>query len=116
MKRIFLDELQSAEQSIVNSTPLSDFGGGHPDPNLTYAAELVTALQNGDYDFGAAFDGDGVEAFSGCIICVIFGENRYFEVVFSYRFIFLFPIGPKHDTWEESFFRQSERLAGYNSQ
>ena len=46
--------------SVVNTIPLPDFGGGHPDPNLTYAAELVDALKKGNYDFGAAFDGDGV--------------------------------------------------------
>lgn len=60
VKRIFLDELKTDEKSVVNATPLPDFGGGHPDPNLTYAAELVEALRNDDYDFGAAFDGDGV--------------------------------------------------------
>ena len=38
---------------------LSDFGGGHPDPNLTYAADLVQAMAEGDIAFGAAFDGDG---------------------------------------------------------
>lgn len=40
--------------------PLEDFGGGHPDPNLTYAHELVE-MQWGDHaaDFGAASDGDG---------------------------------------------------------
>lgn len=43
---------------MVNSTPLEDFGGGHPDPNLTYAKDLVTQLETGDADFGAAFDGD----------------------------------------------------------
>lgn len=49
--------------SVVNTIPLPDFGGSHPDPNLTYAAELVEALKNGNYDFGAAFDGDGVSGF-----------------------------------------------------
>ena len=39
--------------------PPSDFGGGHPDPNLTYAADLVQAMAKGDIAFGAAFDGDG---------------------------------------------------------
>lgn len=39
--------------------PLEDFGGAHPDPNLTYAADLVAAVKAGDYDLGAAFDGDG---------------------------------------------------------
>ena len=34
--------------------------GGHPDPNLVYAARLVSAMRDGDFDFGAAFDGDAV--------------------------------------------------------
>ncbi|HSE13660.1 MAG TPA: alpha-D-glucose phosphate-specific phosphoglucomutase [Rudaea sp.] len=46
--------------SVVNATPLADFGGGHPDPNLTYARDLVAAMQAADApDFGAAADGDG---------------------------------------------------------
>lgn len=40
--------------------PLEDFGGHHPDPNLTYAADLVQAMKDGDFGLGAAFDGDGV--------------------------------------------------------
>jgi phosphoglucomutase len=43
-----------------NARPLSDFGGGHPDPNLVYAHELVDAMRGpGAPDFGAASDGDG---------------------------------------------------------
>jgi len=39
---------------------LEDFGGHHPDPNLTYAHELVEILFGKDApDFGAASDGDG---------------------------------------------------------
>lgn len=45
----------------MNVIPLEDFGGHHPDPNLTYAADLVKAMEQGDYGFGAAFDGDGVK-------------------------------------------------------
>lgn len=46
--------------TVMNGTPLPDFGGGHPDPNLTYAPELVHALFGDDApDFGAASDGDG---------------------------------------------------------
>ncbi len=46
--------------SVVNAEPLPDFGGGHPDPNLTYAHELVETLYGPDApDFGAAADGDG---------------------------------------------------------
>lgn len=46
--------------TVINGEPLEDFGGGHPDPNLVHAHELV-ALLNGDdpLDFGAASDGDG---------------------------------------------------------
>lgn len=59
-RRIFCDELGAAEESVVNAVPLPDFGGHHPDPNLTYAADLVDAMRCGDAGLGAAFDGDGV--------------------------------------------------------
>lgn len=59
IKRIFNSELGIDNSSIVNTTPLEDFGGLHPDPNLTYAKDLVNAIKDGPYDFGAAFDGDG---------------------------------------------------------
>jgi phosphoglucomutase len=57
--RILRDELGA--NSLMREQPLEDFGGAHPDPNLTYAAELVESLfdPNGDIDFGAASDGDG---------------------------------------------------------
>ena len=46
--------------TVINGVPLPDFGGGHPDPNLTYAHELVHQLFSDDApDFGAASDGDG---------------------------------------------------------
>lgn len=46
--------------TVVNGEPLPDFGGGHPDPNLTYAHDLVAELWGeGAPDFGAASDGDG---------------------------------------------------------
>ena len=52
--------LGAPEGSVVNATPLPDFGGGHPDPNLVHAHDLVE-LMNGPNapDFGAASDGDG---------------------------------------------------------
>ncbi|XP_045774674.1 phosphoglucomutase [Maniola jurtina] len=59
VKRIFIDELNASEGSVRRVIPLEDFGGAHPDPNLTYAADLVNEVKNGDFDFGAAFDGDG---------------------------------------------------------
>ncbi|MCC5896926.1 MAG: alpha-D-glucose phosphate-specific phosphoglucomutase [Phormidium sp. BM_Day4_Bin.17] len=54
------DRLGAAPGSVQNGTPLEDFGGGHPDPNLVYAHDLVE-LMFGDNapDFGAASDGDG---------------------------------------------------------
>ncbi|GBM06221.1 Phosphoglucomutase-1 [Araneus ventricosus] len=58
-KRIFVSELGAEANSVVNGVPLEDFGGHHPDPNLTYAADLVEAMKKGDFDLGAAFDGDG---------------------------------------------------------
>jgi phosphoglucomutase len=57
---IFARRLGASPDSLMNAVPLPDFGGGHPDPNLTYAHELVEVLY-GDKapDFGAASDGDG---------------------------------------------------------
>ena len=52
--------LGAPADSVMNAIPLEDFGGGHPDPNLTYAPELVSIMYAGDApDFGAASDGDG---------------------------------------------------------
>ncbi len=47
--------------TVVNGTPLADFGGGHPDPNPVYAADLVNAMADPGLglSFGAASDGDG---------------------------------------------------------
>ncbi|XP_012536221.1 phosphoglucomutase [Monomorium pharaonis] len=59
VKRIFSTELGVDDTSLVNIKPLENFGGLHPDPNLTYAKDLVNAMKEGPYDFGAAFDGDG---------------------------------------------------------
>jgi phosphoglucomutase len=64
-KRIFVEELGAQESSLLNCVPKEDFGGGHPDPNLTYAKELVARMglgksSSGDEppEFGAAADGD----------------------------------------------------------
>lgn len=46
--------------TVQNGTPLPDFGGGHPDPNLVYAHDLVEILFGENAPaFGAASDGDG---------------------------------------------------------
>ena len=62
-REIFLQRLGASADSLMNDVPLPDFGGGHPDPNLTYAHELVEILYGDDgdnaWDFGAASDGDG---------------------------------------------------------
>ncbi|HEX8470240.1 MAG TPA: alpha-D-glucose phosphate-specific phosphoglucomutase [Brevundimonas sp.] len=49
-----------APGSVVNGTPLEDFGGHHPDPNIVHARELYDRMMGPDApDFGAASDGDG---------------------------------------------------------
>jgi phosphoglucomutase len=58
-KAILVSELGLSESSIQNCVPLPDFGGGHPDPNLTYAHTLVEAVEKNNIQFGAASDGDG---------------------------------------------------------
>ncbi len=57
---IFEQRLGAAPGTVVNGIPLEDFGGGHPDPNLVYAHDLVEIMfgENAP-DFGAASDGDG---------------------------------------------------------
>ncbi|KAF9047067.1 phosphoglucomutase [Hymenopellis radicata] len=57
--RIFIDALGLPPSSVQNCVPLPDFGGGHPDPNLTYAHTLVDAVEKNGIEFGAASDGDG---------------------------------------------------------
>jgi phosphoglucomutase len=52
--------LGAVEGTVINGIPLTDFGGGHPDPNLTYAEELVTEMfSHNAPTLGAASDGDG---------------------------------------------------------
>ncbi|MCU7921844.1 MAG: alpha-D-glucose phosphate-specific phosphoglucomutase [Candidatus Thiodiazotropha sp. (ex Dulcina madagascariensis)] len=46
--------------TVINGEPKVDFGGGHPDPNLAHAHELVSLTSGPNaVDFGAASDGDG---------------------------------------------------------
>ncbi|MBW4616439.1 MAG: alpha-D-glucose phosphate-specific phosphoglucomutase [Desmonostoc vinosum HA7617-LM4] len=57
---LFEERLGAPSGTVLNGTPLEDFGGGHPDPNLVYAHDLVEVLFGEDApDFGAASDGDG---------------------------------------------------------
>lgn len=50
----------AAPGTVQNGEPLEDFGGGHPDPNLVYAHDLVEIMFGNDAaDFKAASDGDG---------------------------------------------------------
>jgi phosphoglucomutase len=59
-KAIFEDRLGAPSGTVMHGTPLEDFGGGHPDPNLVYAHDLVELMYGNDApDFGAASDGDG---------------------------------------------------------
>jgi phosphoglucomutase len=75
--RILGEQLGLPAEALTRCEPLPDFGGHHPDPNLTYAPELVSAMgltRSGEPlagaaavaaaaatavpDFGAAQDGD----------------------------------------------------------
>ena len=62
---IFIKRLGAPAGSVINGVPLPDFGGGHPDPNPTYAEDLIKVMFSDASgpasapDFGAASDGDG---------------------------------------------------------
>ena len=59
-QEIFEKRLGAAAGTVQNGVPLEDFGGGHPDPNLVYAHDLVEIMFADDAPaFGAASDGDG---------------------------------------------------------
>ncbi|KAL3924270.1 MAG: hypothetical protein SGILL_001150 [Bacillariaceae sp.] len=70
-KEVLVNQLGQPESVCMNATPKDDFNGGHADPNLTYAKELVAIMglnrkgeiiDTGDAkvpSFGAAADGDG---------------------------------------------------------
>ncbi|MCP3870559.1 MAG: alpha-D-glucose phosphate-specific phosphoglucomutase [Gammaproteobacteria bacterium] len=67
-----LERMLGAEPgTVINGIPKEDFGGGHPDPNLAHAQELVELTQGFDpVDFAAASDGDGDRN-------MILGKNFY---------------------------------------
>ena len=71
-QRVLVEELGLPESSLMRCNTLPDFGKCHPDPNLTYASELVKKMglmpdgsANTEVDtstlpaLGAANDGDG---------------------------------------------------------
>jgi phosphoglucomutase len=58
--RLLEDMLGAPRGSVLNGVPREDFGGGHPDPNLVHAHEVVALSTGPDgVDFAAASDGDG---------------------------------------------------------
>ncbi|KAI6113011.1 hypothetical protein F5141DRAFT_1002744 [Pisolithus sp. B1] len=58
-RAILIGKLGLPDAAVQNCVPLPDFGGGHPDPNLTYAHSLVEVVEKNNIQFGAASDGDG---------------------------------------------------------
>merc|ERR1711865_1186544 len=61
--RIFGQLFGLGQDELMRCEVLPDFGGCHPDPNLTYAAELVERMgvfksKPDAPQFGAACDGD----------------------------------------------------------
>ena len=68
---ILEDRLGAPKGTVINGTPLPDFGGGHPDPNLVYCKDMHDLLMTPEGpDFGAASDGDGDRN-------LIIGKNRF---------------------------------------
>ena len=57
-KYIFENLLNAPTGTVVNAEPLEDFGGHHPDPNPVNAVDLIKHMRSGEFDFGAASDGD----------------------------------------------------------
>jgi phosphoglucomutase len=58
--RLFVETLGAPLTSVQNVSPLEDFGGSHPDPNLIYGKHLVDlAMGQRAPDLVAASDGDG---------------------------------------------------------
>eukprot|EP00983_Pelagomonas_calceolata_P110147 1159637-Pelagomonas_calceolata.AAC.1 len=58
--RILVQELGAPASTVKDGVSSPDFNGGHPDPNLTYAKELVDIMWGANAPtFGAASDGDG---------------------------------------------------------
>ena len=59
-KKMLEDVLGAPKGTVINSFPLEDFGGGHPDPNPIWASTLIDLMMSDNApDFGAASDGDG---------------------------------------------------------
>ena len=57
---IFVNRLGLDDGRVINARPKTDFGGGHPDPNLVHAKEIHDAAMKADGpDLAAASDGDG---------------------------------------------------------
>ena len=69
-RALFVETFGLPESSIQNCVALPDFGGGHPDPNLTYAHSLVETVDANNIPFGAASDGDGDRN-------MIYGKNAF---------------------------------------
>ncbi len=59
-KAILEGALGAAPGTVINGTPLPDFGGHHPDPNLVHAKGIYDLAMGPDApDLCAASDGDG---------------------------------------------------------
>ncbi|KAG5182433.1 Phosphoglucomutase, cytoplasmic [Tribonema minus] len=65
-KRVLVEELGADPACLLRCEPLEDFGGGHPDPNLTYADDLVARM-------GLAADGSVLPAAEGAAEPPVFG-------------------------------------------
>lgn len=59
--QILEKQLGAPKGTVIRGQPLPNFGGGHPDPNLAHAQQLVETMyrEKNPPKFGAASDGDG---------------------------------------------------------
>ncbi|BFY99695.1 hypothetical protein BsWGS_02735 [Bradybaena similaris] len=71
LKKIFVEQMDVPSESCIACEPLTDFGGKNPDPNLTYANDLVAIMKKGNHTFAAAFNGDGDR-------CMILGHRGFY--------------------------------------
>lgn len=95
VRRILCGELGCPANSAVNCNPSEDFGGQRPDPNLSYAADLVDSMRDGQFDFGAAFGGDGVSVKGQMNVCKMCFDGTDLVSMTS-AYVFVRSAGPAH--------------------
>jgi len=105
-ERVLVHELGLPASTLFRCNPLPDFGKGHPDPNLTYAAELVAKMgllqdtsPNSEATnvptLGVANDGDGDRNLICGASCFVTPSDSLAILCDSWRALPHFAGGPK---------------------